>query len=52
VHRLPEVGDVVARATLDINEAGVAFGAVADEAVGTKAGKIITSLYLCIPYLS
>src|SRR5262249_46306252 len=40
MHRLPEVGDVVARATLDVDEAGVAFGAVADEAVGTKAGKI------------
>src|SRR5499433_192304 len=35
VHRLPEVGDVVAGTTLDVDEAGVAFGAVADEAVGT-----------------
>src|SRR5262249_39009539 len=39
-HRLPELANVVARAALDVDEAGVAFGAVADEAIGTKAGEV------------
>ena len=38
--RLPELGDVVARAAVDVDQAGVALGAVADEAVVAEAGEI------------
>ena len=40
LHRLPEIGDGVAGAALDIDQAGVALGAIADEAAGAKAGQI------------
>ena len=38
--RLPEFIDLVAAAAVDIDHAGVALGAVADEAVGILAGEI------------
>ena len=38
--RLPELGDVVAGAAVDVDQAGVALGAVADEAVRPEAAEI------------
>src|SRR5262245_41437969 len=35
-HRLPEIADLVAGAALDVDEAGVAFGAIADHAVAAE----------------
>src|SRR6266480_2564098 len=39
-HRLPEIADLVAGAALDVDEAGVAFGAIADHAAGPEPGEI------------
>src|SRR6201989_993563 len=39
-HRLPEIADLLTPAALDIDETGVALGAIADHAVGTEPGEI------------
>ena len=39
--RLPEFADVVAGAALDIDQAGMALGAIADEAVAARAPREI-----------
>ena len=43
--RLPEFTDRIAAAAIDIDHAGVALGAIADEAVGVLAGEIDTERY-------
>ena len=39
-HRLPEIGNVVAGAPLDVDQPGMALGAIADEVAGPKPGQI------------
>src|SRR5262249_8474255 len=38
--RLPKVADVVAGAALDVDDAGVAFGTIADQAIRTKSREV------------
>src|SRR5260370_5040040 len=38
-HRFPEIANVVAGAALDVDDAGVALGTVADDAIWTKPGE-------------
>ena len=39
-HRLPEITDVITGAALDVDDPGVALGAVADQAIRTKPGEV------------
>ena len=39
-NRLPEVADLVCVAPFDVDQPGMAFGAIADELVGPEAGQI------------